>query len=231
MIDSNKKMSEYEKEWFEKVEKDSTNLFKIAEDALEKDDSLEKIIIVKRLARFDRGSTDLIKIKSELSKFGNAVYDQLWLKRGRPDRIQIVDVNLKCSDSGYLKNLIFGNPDFSNYDGVHLRGKAASRHFTYRAVQAVKPVLGISIRTWKPSPRPHNENPVICGTNCPQQQYQQQKWTNQSSGFGGPSRKHLHQFDSQNTGHENRAYADAVINGQNRKYNVPTSNFWDHLNY
>ena len=29
-----------------------------------------------------------------------------------------------------------------DYDGIHLRGPAASRHFTYRAVNAIKSVFG-----------------------------------------------------------------------------------------
>ena len=93
------------------------------------------------MPRFDDTSKEIRKIRSDLSEYGNFVYDQIWLKRGRPDKIQIVELDIKCSQSGYLRSIIFGNQGEQRFDGVHLRGKGASRHFTYRAVQAIKPVI------------------------------------------------------------------------------------------
>jgi hypothetical protein len=43
---------------------------------------------------------------------------------------------------GYLKDILYGKTSQPNYDGIHLRGTAASRHFTYRAVNAIKSVFG-----------------------------------------------------------------------------------------
>ena len=49
--DPKKKIDDYKKQWFEKVEKDSSNLFDIAEDALKNSTSLQKVIIVKGLTQ------------------------------------------------------------------------------------------------------------------------------------------------------------------------------------
>ena len=42
---------------------------------------------------------------------------------------------------GYLKDILYGKASQPNYDGIYLRGPAALRHFTYRAVNAIKSVF------------------------------------------------------------------------------------------
>ena len=41
-----------------------------------------KVIIVKRLPRYDSSAADPLGIKANLSQFANSVYDQLWFKKG-----------------------------------------------------------------------------------------------------------------------------------------------------
>ena len=230
-------LSKYKKEWFKKIEEDSTKLIDIAEAALAQDEKIEKVVIMKRLPRFDDvpGAPDeLSTIRSDLSEYGNSVYDQLLLKRGRPGKIQIVDIDLKCSASNYLKHLIFGNPDDARNDGVHLRGKSAGRHFTYRAIQVIKPIIKYP----------------FCETNCPQQKYQRtnshsdQPSTNQRSGFGDKRSTNQRaafseqpwQFPrTQTKKRQSRGYAEAVKIGNKNKQaeaalDVETSNFWNPLN-
>ena len=193
MMDVSKDINEYKKEWYQKAEEDSTNLFAIAEDAIARDKKLN-VVIVKRLQRFDRSSKDILGIKTNLSKFANHVYDQLWLKRGSPSRIHIIELELGCDNSQYLKEIIYGKPNHPQYDGIHLTGPAALRHFTYRAVQKLSSIIT------KPSQPSHSVSPahnyrpaaairpVISGrharnlidkpsdlhTNCPQAQFQDQ---------------------------------------------------------
>ena len=139
-MDVTKDLSEYKKEWFAQAEKDSENLFSVAEDAIARDAGLN-VVIVKRLLRFDPSSSDILGIKTQLSKFANHVYDQLWLKRGSPERIHIVELELGCDKFPHLKDIIYGTHNNSKYDGIHLIGKSAMRHFTYRAVQAIAPIV------------------------------------------------------------------------------------------
>ena len=133
MLDTKKDINTYKKEWFEKTEKNSEDLFNVAEEATKKHPNL-KVVIVKRLPRYDRSSTDLLNIKSNLSQFGNSVYDQVWLKRGSPSNIKIVELNLGCKESPHLRKIIYGDQKHNAYVGYHLRGDFASRHFTYWAI-------------------------------------------------------------------------------------------------
>ena len=143
LMNTEEDIEEHKKKWAAKVEQDSKNLFNIAEMAIKNSPDL-KVIIVKRFPRFDPPSVDPIGIKSKLSKFGNSVYDQLWVEKGGPSNIRIVNFDFDCEESKYLKEILFGNPVSKHYDGTHFRGRAAVRHFTYRALQAIKPILSPS---------------------------------------------------------------------------------------
>ena len=220
LMDNKKNIEEYKKEWFEKVEEDSKNLFDIATEALEKSEKLKKILIIKRLPRYDRSSSDLLGIKSQLSKYANSVYDQLWLKKGSPENIQIVDLDLECS--GNFRDLVYGKHDDVNFDGIHLSGEAASRQFTYRVIKMLK-VKVYSFLLKKSIFRKGEDH-----RNCPQAQYQQTQRTNQRS-----ENHNVYQSQARNDNVRPQSYADSVIGmntGQRDKYNVPTYNRYEHLN-
>ena len=95
---------------------------------------------MKRLPRFDRSSQDIVGIKSKISDFANSVLDQEWVQRGNPHNIQIVQLDL-IQGSNHLKILVYGSPESRHVDGIHLRGRGATRHFTYRAIQAMRPLI------------------------------------------------------------------------------------------
>ena len=226
MMDTRKQLENYKQDWFNKVEQDSINLFHIAENALEQNKELEKVVILKRLPRYDRSSTDLLAIKSELSTFANSVLDQQWIKRGSNKQIKVVEIDLKCSESKHLKNIIYGNINDANYDGIHLRGKAASRHFNYRAVQVLKPIFQVTNNN-------NSVDNVICGVNCQQTLYQRQKRTNQRTAYKSNS-KYEQDIKSNSvtlTAPHRRTYASVVQGETNYQYNIPTNNFWNNLNF
>ena len=138
VMDTSHDIKYLEKKWFSAVEDDSKKLFEIAEKEVEKNPDL-KVIIIKRLPRYDKGSKDILKIKSKLSTYANNVYDQLLLKSNHASNIHVVELNLQLEKSSSIRDLVFGHQSSDNFDGIHLRGKGASRHFTYRAVQAMSP--------------------------------------------------------------------------------------------
>ena len=156
------------KEWFDKVEEDSKKLFDVAEDALATSLNLRKVIILKRLPRFDKSVEDTLGIKSQLSKYGNNCLDQQYIKRGRPENIYIVELN-GLDSSQYLRKIVYGDINSENYDGVHLRGQHASRHFTYRAVQAIKDIINCSVNPSSAHPKDGKKSDFR--RNCPQAKY------------------------------------------------------------
>ena len=227
MMDVSKDITEFKKEWYRKAEEDSKNLFAIAEDAIARDPKLN-VVIVKRLRRFDRASKDILGIKTNISKFANHVYDQLWLKQGSPTRIHIIELELGCDKSQYLKDIIYGEPNYPQYDGVHLVGPAAVRHFTYRAVQKLASIITKPSQPSFPAAHKYDHAKFRAGkndrnspktrghqdghTDCEQARYQHQS----ASGSHGVKRS-------------SRTYSDVVRNEDNR-YNVPTNNTYAPLN-
>ena len=131
-----KRSSELQKQWVANVEQDSREIFSIAQDAV-KDNPKLKVMIVKRLPRYDAHAEDPMSIKARLSDLANGIYKQEWLKQGSPQNIHIVDINLGCETSQHLKQVIYGRSDSPQYDGVNLTGPGASRHFSYRVKQTI----------------------------------------------------------------------------------------------
>ena len=200
MMDADRDIKDYEKEWTEKVEKDSENLFNLALEVTENYPKT-KVVIMKRLPRFDSKSHDPTSIKNKLSTFANNVYDQLYFKHGSPKNIKIATLKLG-SESQYLRKIVMGNPDSKSYDGIHLCGPEASRHFTYRAVQVIKSVITnnyVNGEKGRKFVRPASHG------NCPQARYQRQY--------------------NQNNGKRNKS---AGQTGQ-YVYNVPTKNSFNIL--
>ena len=68
------------------------------------------------------------QIKQSLSEFANTVYDDIWVSRGRPSNIHIMDQNLKCE--GDLLSKRYGSPHGRSFDGIHMRGELAVQHYT-----------------------------------------------------------------------------------------------------
>ena len=108
--------------WKKKVADDSSNLYQLAEKSLAENPQLKKVIILKRIFRCDDN------VKEILSQYANSVYDDLWLKRGRPSGIYIADQKLQCD--GELRVLRYGHPYYGNFDGIHMRGKLSAQHYT-----------------------------------------------------------------------------------------------------
>ena len=217
MMDTDRDIDSYRKEWAAKVENDSKNLFDVAENAVKVNPEL-RVIIVKRLPRFDSLASDPLGIKTELSKFANKTYDQIWFRRGGPKNVHVVNFDFDCERSSYLKEILFGNPDSRNYDGIHLRGHGASRHFTYRAVQAILPVF---------SPRQveatSNDQPDF-HANCPQTNYQRQS---QSSSSRGNTEKQQFIFPrrvKKQTHKSNRVSNENNFKGGSNYYSIPVQN-------
>ena len=165
---------------------------------------------MKRLPRYDRSSNDILGIKRKLSEYANNVYDQLLLKSSYASNIFVVELNLEVQNSAHLRELIFGKQSSDDFDGVHLVGTGASRHFNYRAVQAMRSILSptgekvtsTNTRTQRCVPRlavHRPENPHTAWnsynysanyddhTNCEQARYMRSKMSYSEAVQGGPS--------------------------------------------
>ena len=217
LMDTNKNIDEYKSEWFEKVEDDFKNLFNIAREALNTK-NVKKVIIIKRLPRYDRSGADLIGVKSQLSKYANSVYDQLWIKEGSPENIQIMDLDLE--GSGKFRDLVYGHHENAKFDGTHLFGSAGTRQFTDRVIKLMKAKM-----CFKKS----GDAQVANHSNCPNAgvRHRYNKRTqNKSANLGNNQSQRGSQEADQSQDRDIRpqSYAEATSSntGHSQRYSVPT---------
>ena len=206
------------KGWEEKVQKSRTKMFTLAQSSLENNPSLKKVIIVKSLPRYDPQNSDPNQIKAKLNQFGNTLYNTLWMQNGCPSNIIIVDQHLECQ--GPLREKRFGNPAFRGYDGkpwdgIHMRGRLAVRHYTNSLIRILSE-LSPSLTNY------HNT--------CEQTRYQDRQQYNYSQ--GGQKNNFQYQQSSQKrrTWHGQRQTGGQGYNGKrNDGYNVKVSNRFSNL--
>ena len=110
------------------VKTSSEKLYNLAEKSIEQNDSLQKIIILKRMFRCDIEMNGQKQMLQKLSEYGNRVLEDTWLSRGCPDNIAIVGQGLECE--GTLKTDRFGSLSNGNFDGIHMNGKLGVQHYT-----------------------------------------------------------------------------------------------------
>ena len=83
-----------------------------------------------------------------------------------------MSLDLGSDNSSHLKQLIYGDPSSGSFDGINLRGNGASRHFTYRAKNALVPVLGQQTSQFTQRSSTQRKYRANYHDNCPQTQYQ-----------------------------------------------------------
>ena len=120
------------------VKRASTNIFKVAEEALKDHSNLEKVVIVDKAPRKDTNANDPYCLKSQLSEYGNSIYRELLEKSDLKGKIHIGKHDL----DGLADQDIFGKSDHPKYDGLHLAGRHGRYQYT-RSVCAMLQKAGI----------------------------------------------------------------------------------------
>ena len=227
VMDTEKSIEDSKKEWFDKAEETSKALFQIAEDCVRKDEKLN-VVIVKRLQRFDKTSSDIIGIKQRISQYANKIYDQCLLKSNYSARIHVIELNL-TQNSNYLKEIIYGQTDNPRYDGIHLSGRESSRHFSYRAVQSLKLVL---------NPRSQSKMRASPNPRGPSESFQQLERNSESNGHTNCPQAQYQRIQRGKRAHKSRHYVGAVqmtypqaVTQGGPSHKIYRGNIYNHLNY
>ena len=232
------------KSWEDKVRQSRTKMFELAEESLEKNKSLKKVIIVASLPRYDSEDRDPHGIKSKLNQYGNSVYASLWMQRGCPGNILIKDQKLDCQ--GDLRNKRFGNPaenlDGKPWDGIHLRGRLGSRHYT----NSMANIFAVSFSDIQINWSANQSGESFSHNTCAQANYQRRHFTTSRTNRRNNGNYGQHNYQGSNTANGFSHQGDAVRsrgfkrnNGNgtgkscqaqgvygNGMYNVPVSNMF-----
>ena len=136
-----------------------------------------------------------------------------------------MELELGCDNSPYLKEIIYGKHNDTKYDGIHMNGIYASRHFTYRAAQAIKSIISKPFQLPWQQRKNKNSKPGGISARMPA------GWHGQDNHSDCEQARYQHQSASGSHGSNNvfRNYSDVVKNMETR-YSVPTQNFYNPLN-
>ena len=209
--------------WEEKVRRSRAKMFNLAENSLKNNPNLKKVIILKSLPRYDPSAVDPSSIKAKLNQFGNTLYTSMWMEKGCPKNIEIEDQNMECHGPLRLKR--FGNPglighDGKPWDGIHMRGRLAVRHYTNSIIRILSELAPIKIRLAQQDYH----------SSCPQTQYQSRHLYNHkgADNFQYQQRRGFNYRHTQ-TQHTGSFGENRQFNSQHYGYNVGVSNRFSHL--
>ena len=104
------------------------HLFKAAENALEIQPSLEKVVIMKHIPRYDPLAADPLSLKPALSQMFNNLLTELWMSSSLKNKIVIGTHNLDCS--GAIRESRYRESRTGRFDGIHLLGNSGRKFYT-----------------------------------------------------------------------------------------------------
>ena len=112
------------------------NLFTAASNAIIAQPSLEKIVILKQLPRYDPISVDPMSIKPALASLFNITLTEEWMASNFKDKITIADHDIDCT--GAVRLARFKESKTGRYDGVHLLGSSGKKTLTNRLLTVLE---------------------------------------------------------------------------------------------
>jgi hypothetical protein len=133
------------------------NLFSVAENSLKTHPSLQQVVIMKHIPRYDTMQADPLQIKAALSQIFNTVLADLWIKSPHKNKIFVGSHNIECI--GAIREARYKCTKSRKFDGVHLYGSTGMKAYTNSVMQILK-CAGLISADCPP---------------CPQFQYQDRK--------------------------------------------------------
>ena len=112
----------------------ATNLFSTVSKALSSNPSLQKVIIMKLVPRYDSSGNDPQSIKAALAQLFNDTLLQLWLGSSLKEKIVIGSHRLECTGGVRYARYMQGK----KYDGIHMYGPAGKKAYTESVLSIIR---------------------------------------------------------------------------------------------
>ena len=112
------------------------NLFTSAENALSAQPSLNTVVIMKQIPRYDPPKVDPLCLKPALSQLYNNTITELWMNSPLKNRIVIGNHNIECT--GAIKEARYRETKSGRFDGIHLYGSSGRKTYTLSVLNILK---------------------------------------------------------------------------------------------
>ena len=136
------------------------NLFCVAEKSIQTHPSLQQVVIMKHIPRYDTMQADPLQIKQALSQIFNNTLADLWIQSPHKNKIFVGSHNIECN--GPIREARYRCTKSQKFDGIHLYGSTGMKAYTNSVLQILKSAGLV---------------PADCPP-CPQFQYQDRKMRN-----------------------------------------------------
>ena len=146
----------------QRVIESSRNMFSLAQQSLDQNKGLSKVVIMEHHPRFDS------PVNSKLAGLANTTLSQLWVISPLKDKIIIGRHSLESYGTGATHLARYQDYNTGRYDGVHLYGRTGCRDYT----DSVKTILRLALPEQQACPAP----PTDCHKTCPQAKYQWEQY-------------------------------------------------------
>ena len=198
----------------QKVYVASQNMIQAARNIVMRNPSIEKVLILERIPRFDPPTTDKAQLKPKLSEYANDVLREELAKCDMREKISIGSHSLPT----LLHQNIYGHPERRGYDGVQPHGPDGGNFYT-------RSLCNILQRFLNNYSRGHH-NHSIPGD---------QKPTPETSSSSSQGKFYSPAFSNTSSPTSKTARSDSVFIDMEPDvipqhfYNIPTSNFYNVL--
>ena len=114
----------------------ANNLFEAATNAIKAKPSLEKVIIMKQIPRYDPHDVDPLGLKPSLSLLFNNTLGSLWLDSPLRHKLFVGDHNIECN--GAIREARYRHTRTGRFDGIHLYGSSGRKAYTNSVLNILK---------------------------------------------------------------------------------------------
>ena len=112
------------------------NIFAVDKNALNFQPSLEKVVIMNQIPRYDPVESDPLSLKQAQSQLFNNTLTEEWMNCTDKSRILIGAHNFECT--GAIKESRYRETKTGKYDGVHLYGSSGRKAYTNSVINILE---------------------------------------------------------------------------------------------
>ena len=112
----------------QEVRMSAQNIFSAVENALQIQPSLQKVVILKQIPRYDPLPVDPMSLKPALASFYNACISELWMKSNLKHRIIMSEHDLDCV--GAIRLARYKESKSGRFNGIDLLGSSGKKSLT-----------------------------------------------------------------------------------------------------
>ena len=114
----------------------ANNLFQAGVNALTMQPSLDKVVILKQIPRYDPMDVDPLSLKASLSLLFNDTLVKLWMDSDQKHKLFIGSHSIHCS--GAIRESRYRHTQSGKFDGIHLYGSSGSKAYTQSVLNICK---------------------------------------------------------------------------------------------